>query len=467
MEENLIDLRTNKLLDKFGAGNHKPGSGSAAALQGMLSAQLMKTVINLTINKRKFKPFVSKLKEINEAVENRIYPALEKCFQEDSELFDLAIETRRKRDQELNRRKKIDLTNEALEKLKPSTEMPIEIAKLCVELAEYGFYIFDHGFEAVRGDSGVSINSAHSAIGGCLNIIDLNLTSFPTNEWTDHIKEKTKNFRIKYLQIAEGIKLRLESLQLEADRKNKYLAEFKMLESNRGKKLNNSDIEKIAQDLQNLVWENRDLIWKKDIPADPIQILDSKEILKLINYQLKKVTTLGQYVEEGKSMEIAGIIDQENRIVSISNQFPEETQNFTSAHEIGHALLHEELILHRDRPLNGSNQSNNRDIKETQADKFATFFLMPGKQIMRAFNDLFGMKKFILNNDTLFIMNLKSHSEFRSKFKNQEQLSRFFASTEFFNGRGFESMAKIFNVSIETMAIRLKELNLVLYPKYS
>jgi formiminotetrahydrofolate cyclodeaminase len=33
-----------KDLMKFGAGNHKPGSGSAAAFQGMVSAKLISTV---------------------------------------------------------------------------------------------------------------------------------------------------------------------------------------------------------------------------------------------------------------------------------------------------------------------------------------------------------------------------------------------------------------------------------------
>jgi hypothetical protein len=37
MTEKLTEIATGKLLEKFGAGDHKPGSGSASALQGMLS----------------------------------------------------------------------------------------------------------------------------------------------------------------------------------------------------------------------------------------------------------------------------------------------------------------------------------------------------------------------------------------------------------------------------------------------
>ena len=41
MGERLIDLATGKLLEKFGAGNHKPGSGSASAFQGMLAEKVV------------------------------------------------------------------------------------------------------------------------------------------------------------------------------------------------------------------------------------------------------------------------------------------------------------------------------------------------------------------------------------------------------------------------------------------
>ncbi|MBU2269497.1 MAG: cyclodeaminase/cyclohydrolase family protein, partial [Bacteroidetes bacterium] len=45
---NLLAITAEELLEKFGSGGHKPGSGSAAALQGMLSAKLLITVISLT-----------------------------------------------------------------------------------------------------------------------------------------------------------------------------------------------------------------------------------------------------------------------------------------------------------------------------------------------------------------------------------------------------------------------------------
>jgi formiminotetrahydrofolate cyclodeaminase len=38
---------------QFKAGNHKPGSGSAAAFQGMVSKKLISTVISLTAEEKR------------------------------------------------------------------------------------------------------------------------------------------------------------------------------------------------------------------------------------------------------------------------------------------------------------------------------------------------------------------------------------------------------------------------------
>ena len=50
---NLLDLKANILLDKFGKGGHVPGSGSAAALMGLLAAKLLATVSTLTLSRAK------------------------------------------------------------------------------------------------------------------------------------------------------------------------------------------------------------------------------------------------------------------------------------------------------------------------------------------------------------------------------------------------------------------------------
>src|SRR4051812_31602610 len=97
MVKKLRDIATGKLLEKFGAGNHKPGSGSASALQGMLSAQLLRTVIDLTIDpkhRNAYLQHINELLRIKNEIDSRIYIALERLFQEDSDEFDKVIKIR-------------------------------------------------------------------------------------------------------------------------------------------------------------------------------------------------------------------------------------------------------------------------------------------------------------------------------------------------------------------------------------
>ena len=45
MPQELIALPLGQVLDEFGRGNHIPGSGSAAALMGLLAAQLTLNIL--------------------------------------------------------------------------------------------------------------------------------------------------------------------------------------------------------------------------------------------------------------------------------------------------------------------------------------------------------------------------------------------------------------------------------------
>ena len=101
IEFNLSKLSVSGLLDKFGAGNHKPGSGSAVAFQGMLASKLILTVISLTKDPKraeKYSKFTPELVRIETEINSRIFPKLSELFYEDSKKFGEAIEARELRD---------------------------------------------------------------------------------------------------------------------------------------------------------------------------------------------------------------------------------------------------------------------------------------------------------------------------------------------------------------------------------
>ncbi len=477
MDVELIKLPTETLLGKFGLGNHVPGSGSATALQGLLSAQLISTVINLTSSEKhrnKYQSVLPRLNKITSEIDGRIYPRLEELFQQDSEQFDSAIKLRMARDKENGFRKSKELDQESQVALKLATETLVEVANLCVELGDFATFIFNNGFRSARGDSSVALNGAIAAVAGCLSIINLNFLTIDDTTWVEEIKFITSEIKLHHGRLLVVANDSLTTLEREVERDLSLRNEVTTLYDSalESKNLSNVDIENIAKNLQNILWKYRDIIWKKNKPEGPREILRPNFALeKLLDYKIVRRESLGMYNIYGESVEVAGIIDNKNKAIGISEKFSPEVQNFTLAHELGHALLHRETGLHRDRAMDGSGVAPRESI-ELQADKFATYFLMPEKQVKKLFQEMFYMDKFSINEDNVFALTGGSVNLFRSKLKSPRDLSRMISSAESFYGAPFKSIAKVFNVSVEAMAIRLEELGLVevesvVFPKLS
>lgn len=194
-------------------------------------------------------------------------------------------------------------------------------------------------------------------------------------------------------------------------------------------------------------------------PDDPITLLEPEFVFQLIGYSYSTEGSLGQF-DYGK-IEVAGIIDNSLKEVKISQQFPYGTQRFTAAHEIGHAVLHPNLAgLHRDRSVDGSTSSKQQNIKEVEADKFAAYFLMPKKLVKKLFKQYFLTDCFTLNEETKFALG-QLPKDFEHNYNNIDYLSKILAKTDNYNGIRFDSLAALFKVSIEAMAIRLIELELL------
>jgi Zn-dependent peptidase ImmA (M78 family) len=174
---------------------------------------------------------------------------------------------------------------------------------------------------------------------------------------------------------------------------------------------------------------------------------------------LESEASLGQHEIDGVDVEVAGLIDRSSKLVNISQMFPPNVQSFTMAHELGHAVLHSAGAgIHRDRPFSGEKIS--RNPTEYEADKFATYFRMPANLVKSRFAKCFCTTKFLLNEDAAFALNT-SLSQAKAKCPSKRHLARLLAGTEFYNQNHFESLSSQFNVSIEAMAIRLEELDLI------
>ena len=100
MAIDLSRLPLEELMRKFAAGGHKPGSGSAAALLGLISCALTKTVVGLSRDRSEYQDSWATLDRIGTAVTNEIEPALWQAFDADSDQFEKVIVARRARDNE-------------------------------------------------------------------------------------------------------------------------------------------------------------------------------------------------------------------------------------------------------------------------------------------------------------------------------------------------------------------------------
>ena len=180
-----------------------------------------------------------------------------------------------------------------------------------------------------------------------------------------------------------------------------------------------------------------------------------------MGYDYVSTASYGVVSEDNKTIEVAGIIDQPNKIVAISNSFPVNVKKFTAAHELGHAILHKQSILHRDLPIDFTGSNRNRDKVELDADKFATYFLMPTKWVNKEFATIFGSNIFTINENNAFKFGGRSSTDLVKECKNLRGLSRKLSSCGRFDGNNITPLYEKFGVSIEAMAIRLEELNLL------
>jgi Zn-dependent peptidase ImmA (M78 family) len=228
-----------------------------------------------------------------------------------------------------------------------------------------------------------------------------------------------------------------------------------------GKRIPFEKIEQIARAMQTTMWVNRRKLGNGTITDDPFSVLNSGVAFEAIGYNFEVSDTLGQFMTNAGMVDCAGFIDKSKAYAGVASHFPLPVRNFTAAHELGHALLHGAVGMHRDRALDGSSASGKRDRVEIEADKFAGFFLMPEKLMRAEFQRRFGAEQFLISDDTSFALISGTQEALRRECKDLRGLARKLADAGHYAGRFFDSMTQRFGVSTEAMAIRLEELQLL------
>jgi len=215
-----------------------------------------------------------------------------------------------------------------------------------------------------------------------------------------------------------------------------------------------------VNEIQKNIWNNRHKIWPDGAPSDPVKLLDPDVAIQFIGYEFEEAEFLGGLNGNGIDKNVAGIVNCIAKRISISNHWSYSTQRFTAAHELGHALMHHETTMHRDRPIDGSRQA--RDQIEIEADKFAALFLMPENLLKERFKKNFGSRiPFIFDDSRAYALEPKNPIALMDSCKCLRDLSRVLAGANYFNRQHLHPLSEQFGVSVGAMAIRLEELGLV------
>ena len=217
-----------------------------------------------------------------------------------------------------------------------------------------------------------------------------------------------------------------------------------------------------AREVQKLIWSRRHEIWPKGVPH-PIRMLEPEIAADVLDVNFEFHPELILLNRRDSKYEIAGLLDRQSRKIAVADQFPVETVRFTGAHEIGHWVLHEDEMMHRDRPVKGLNgETLARPKKEKEADYFAACFLMPEKLVIEAFESTFMFRgQFVFDDTAAFWLNRSDPDALLRADSGSLDRALALSSAQTYGGRHFNSLAKQFRVSAATMAIRLNELNLI------
>ncbi|CAN5327095.1 hypothetical protein BH11PSE9_BH11PSE9_32530 [soil metagenome] len=221
-------------------------------------------------------------------------------------------------------------------------------------------------------------------------------------------------------------------------------------------------IELEARSLLGRIWRSQEELFPLGVPQ-PRHMLEPEIAARLLGYQLEYADGLGRWRRGTADFEIAGLLDQQRRLIRVSTMFAYPTIRFTAAHELGHVVLrHPGHVIHRDRPVFDLQQGNARDPHEQEADYFAACLLAPARLLTDEFKKRFGIGPPLpLTDDVAFNLCGESAHALMRAGPASLKFSAMVASTRRFNGRHFQSLAEMFNISVSAMAIRLQELHLV------
>jgi formiminotetrahydrofolate cyclodeaminase len=180
-------MEIDRFLEILASDSPTPGGGSASALAGALSASLVAMVAGLTLKKGQVQNRLMKeIKRKALVIRKKLHRAIE----EDARSYDAVIEAfRLPRGEEKERLYRSRMIQRAYQK---ATVTPQRVCELSFQLLEFSKTLLDKGNPNAFSDAGVAAYLAHTALGGGLLNIQINLGSIKDKRFK---KEKERLMR--------------------------------------------------------------------------------------------------------------------------------------------------------------------------------------------------------------------------------------------------------------------------------
>ena len=219
------------------------------------------------------------------------------------------------------------------------------------------------------------------------------------------------------------------------------------------------DPEQAARKLQLELWDRQCTLWPGQ-NVTPMDVCNPWVAAQYLGFEVQEGWLSSTGTKQG--FELGGFIDRPARVIAISDGQKPRTKLFTLAHEVGHLLMHPGLHHHREMPIHGLTEPRVPvDLKERQANHFAGCFLVPEKQLRRAFLACFGLERLKLTDTVAWELLGPSYASLMNSPNPLPAFERVVAQARHFGSRHFAALHDLFQVSPTTMAIRLRQTGLV------
>ena len=183
----LIKLSCQDFLKKLSSNAPTPGGGGGAAMAGALAAALTSMVGNLTVGKEKFAEQESEVKEILEDSEALRFKLLS-LVTADAEAFNNFMACyKMPRGTDLERYSRAQAIQRAA---KQAAEVPLKIAKVCLEVMRYAERIAAIGNPGAITDAAVSAILGRAAMRSALYNVIVNLKIIKDDFYTQDMYRK-------------------------------------------------------------------------------------------------------------------------------------------------------------------------------------------------------------------------------------------------------------------------------------